>query len=105
MAEVSVKGFLDLTQEPPVITVQGSLIVYRDDDAVEVSRVEADESEPSLLVLQARISEGVFPMKGVTRCWVYQERGAHVRSYTHVIVRGIEGGSETAEVQVPASKP
>ncbi|HMK37113.1 MAG TPA: hypothetical protein VK463_18720 [Desulfomonilaceae bacterium] len=100
----SLRGVLDLTEEPPAIHVYGSVIVYRDDDAVEIDRIETREGDISVLLLKVRVKEGVLPMKGVMRTWEYQEKGEHVRMYTHVQVHGIEGGTGTVEVRALGPK-
>lgn len=95
-----VEGFLSVSQERPVLTVQGSLIVYRDDDLVEVKRCDTEKSAPEILLLQVSVTEGVLPMKGITRRWFYREVGAHVRRYARIIVHGPEDEIESVTVQV-----
>ncbi|MBI4964410.1 MAG: hypothetical protein HY913_14120 [Desulfomonile tiedjei] len=98
--DITLRGSINLAKEPPVIRVEGSLIVYRDDDVVEISRIEADASEPSVLSLRLRVIEGSFPMKGVVRHWIYEEGGEHVRNYNRVSVQDLKSGTRTIAVRV-----
>ena len=88
----------NLKEDPPGLYVHGSVMLYRDDDKVEVTKAVPQGFNPAILVLDLKIIEGSGPMKGTPHPFCYKEHGCH--TYTHVTMRYGKGQSQTVEVKI-----
>jgi hypothetical protein len=97
---LALNALVNLKEEPPGLYVHGSIIVYRDDDKVKVTKAVPQGINPAILILDVKVIEGSGPLKGTPRHFVYAERGKHVKTYTHVSARYGEGEIQTVDVKV-----
>lgn len=96
----ALNALVNLKEDPPGLYAHGSIIVYRDDDQVQVNKAVPQGINPAILILDVKVIEGSGPMKGTPRHFTYEERGEHVKSYTHVTARYGDGELQTVEVKV-----
>jgi hypothetical protein len=97
---LALNALVNLKEEPPGLYVHGSIIVYRDDDKVKVTKAVPQGINPAILILDVKVMEGSRPLKGTPRHFAYEERGKHVKTYTHVSARYGDGEMQTVEVKV-----
>ncbi|HMS86580.1 MAG TPA: hypothetical protein PKD12_23375 [Nitrospira sp.] len=97
---LALNALVNLKEEPPGLCVHGSIIVYHNDDRVEVTKAAPQGINPAILILNVTVIEGKGPMKGTPRHFSYAEGGEPVKRYTHVSARYGDGDMKTVEVQV-----
>lgn len=96
----ALNALVNLKEVPPSLYVHGSIIVYREDDEVVVTKAVPQGINPAILILDVKVIEGSGPMKGTPRHFVYEECGEHVNVYTHVSARYGDDAMQTVEVKV-----
>lgn len=97
---LALNALVNLKETPPSLCVHGSIIVYRADDKVDVTKAVPQGINPAILILDVKVIPGKGPMKGMPRHFSYGEQGDHVKRYTHVSVRYGDGEMQTVEVKV-----
>ncbi len=75
-------------------------MVYTRETEVEISRAEPQGINPSVLLLNLKITPNPGPMKGTPRPFAYEETGDHVSDYTHVQVVSNQDDDCSVEIEV-----
>jgi hypothetical protein len=86
--------------QPNTLLVHGSIIVYTDATEVVIEKAEPEGINPTIRLLNLRVTEQPGPMKGVPRHFFYEEEGNHVSSYKQVQVVSNLGHDCVVDVEV-----
>ncbi|PWJ54763.1 hypothetical protein CLV98_11650 [Dyadobacter jejuensis] len=89
MRNIAANAMLNLRDQPASLFVHGSVLTFRMDDRVVISRVvqAGDEGERDSLRLVLVVAEGTGPYKGTAKSFVFETTDPEIRSYQKVHIR------------------
>ncbi|RLD36527.1 MAG: hypothetical protein DRJ10_01910 [Bacteroidetes bacterium] len=100
MRNITANAILNLKEQPQSLYVHGSIMVYRMDDTIKISKVSPQGINPSILVLDLEIVNGSGPMKGVPKLFHYEDSSELATSYNQVTIRYAKDASITVNIEI-----
>jgi len=100
MENITANAQLNLKAEPNVLCVHGSIITYRGDDVVKITEAESDGYNPTILILDLKVTEGNGPMKGTPKAFDFATAKEIANTYKQVTIRYNENSEFTFNIEV-----
>jgi len=87
MRNITANAIMNLKESPQTLYVHGSIMTYRSDDKIRISKAKPQGINSSILVLDLKIIEGKGPMKGTPKAFNYQNSSKDARLYKQATIR------------------
>jgi len=100
MSSIIAISVMNLNETPQTLYVQGSIMTYRADDNVIISKVEPKGIDSSMLVLDLKVIEGNGSMKGTPKAFNYENSDQITKMYSHVTLRYSIDDSLTVNIEI-----
>lgn len=98
MQNITVNAFLNSKEVPPTLYVHGSVITYRADDKVTVTKADPQGHNHTILLLNVTVTEGTGLRKGTPKHLSYESNDG-VTGYEKVQLITATGESTTVDIQ------
>jgi len=86
MINITANALLNSKEEPNSLTVHGSIITYRADDSVTLSKAEPQGVVEEILILDLKVVQGSGPMKGTPKPFHYLNTDANASIFGKVSI-------------------
>lgn len=100
MRNITANAILNLKEQSPTLYVHGSIMTYRMDDKVIITKASPQGINPSILVLDLKVIEGNGPRKGTPKSFAFETSGAPAQQYNQVTTRYSPDASITMNVEI-----
>lgn len=100
MRNVTFNAIMNLKETPQTLYVHGSIMTYRADDKVIVTKAEPQGINSSILVLDLKISEGTGPKKGTPKAFHYESSDESTNTLSQVTLRYSQDTSLTVNIEI-----
>lgn len=100
MRNITANSILNLKEQPATLYVHGSIMTYRADDVVLVTKAIPQGISPAILLLNLEVVPGTGPMKGTPKGFNFELSDDSAKSYSQVTIRYSEDASITVNVEV-----
>lgn len=87
MRNFAANAILNLKEHPSVLYVHGSIMTYRMDDRVVITKGNDEGFNPSILLLVLKVIDGKGPLKGTPKSFAFETSGAAVQQYNQVTIQ------------------
>ena len=100
MRNITANAIMNLKESPQTLYVHGSIMTYRSDDKISISKAEPQGINPSILVLDLKVIEGTGPMKGTPKAFNYENSEEISKGYSQVTLRYSLDASLTINIEI-----
>ena len=100
MRNITANAIMNLKETPQTLYVHGSIMTYRSDDKISISRAEPQGINSSILVLDLKVIEGSGPMKGTPKAFHYENSDKIAKTYSQVTLRYSQDASLTINIEI-----
>jgi hypothetical protein len=91
MINITANAIMNLKETPQTLYVHGSIMTYRADDKVTITKAYPQGIISSILILELKVIEGKGPMKGTPKAFHYENSDEIAKTYSQVsLLYGIE---------------
>jgi hypothetical protein len=100
MRNITANAIINLKEQPQTLNVHGSIMTYRPDDLIEITKAKSDSINPSILILDLKVIEGEKPMKGQPKHFSYENKDAEIKNYSQVTIRYSNDASISVNIEI-----
>lgn len=100
MRNISANAILNLKEVPASLFVHGSIMTFRPDDTIELTKSIPQGFNPSILLLDLKIIEGTGPMKGTPKQFVFETSDEEAKKYSQVTIHYSEDTSLNLNIEI-----
>jgi len=100
MRNITANAIMNLKETPQTLYVHGSIMTYRADDKVTITKAEPQGINSSILVLDLKVIEGNGPMKGTPKSFNYENSDQTAKTYSQVTLRYSIDASLTVNIEI-----
>lgn len=100
MRNITANAMLNLKEEPASLYVHGSIMTYRSDDLIQITKAEPQGINSSILVLDLVVINGTGGMKGTPKAFKYETNEVQAKSYSQITIRYSDDASITINIEI-----
>ena len=100
MRNITANAIMNLKENPPTLYVHGSIMVYREDDKVSITKAEPQGINPFILILDLKVINGTGPMKGIPRAFHYINSEEIAKTFKQVTIRYDDNSLLNIDVEI-----
>lgn len=100
MRNISANAILNLKEVPTSLFVHGSIMTFRSDDLIEITKAESQGINESILILNLLVIEGNEPMKETPKHFSFQTKSEEAKKYNQVTIRYSEDKPLTINIEI-----
>jgi hypothetical protein len=100
MINISANANINLKEVPHTLYVHGSIMTYRADDKIEITKAEVQGINPTILVLELKLINGSGPMKGTPKHFNYNTSVEDANTYSQVTIRYADRAALTINIEI-----
>ena len=100
MRNITGNAIMNLKERPQTLYVHGSIMTYRSDDKIRITKAEPQGVNSSILLLDLKIIEGKGPMKGTPKAFNYENSGKDASTYSQATIRYGTDASLTVNIEI-----
>jgi len=100
MRNITANAIMNLKETPQTLYVHGSIMTYRADDKVTITKADPQGINSSILVLDLKVTEGTGPMKGTPKSFKYENSDENAKTYSQVTLRYSIDASLTINIEI-----